>query len=254
MNPLVTAVCCSLLVATSVDAQTATLKMRFVFDGVPPPIQRIAVVPALAPPGGPLINERLLVDPETKGIKNFVVYLFTGRGGSKLDPIPSDEKVRLLTMANQRFEPHILITRAGDTLKLVDRGPNQHSAVLHFFANSAQSFVPPRGQAQSVKLHKPEPAPIPIDCNIHPWMRAYLIVLDHPYVAVSDSQGNLSIEGLSENTNLTFRVWHEAGYSFKRLTIAGSEVELTRNLFKVDLTPGVNDLGDILIPASAMNP
>jgi len=37
-------------------------------------------------------------------------------------------------------------------------------------------------------------------------------------------------------------------------TIAGSEVELTRNLFKVDLTPGVNDLGDILIPASAMYP
>jgi len=124
---IVTTACCSLLTATIADAQTATLKMRFVLDGSTPPIRQILLPPALAPPGGPLMNEWLQVDPESKGIKNVVVYVHTGRGGSKLDPIPYDGNERLLAMANARFDPHVLIARTGDKLKLVNRGPNQHN-------------------------------------------------------------------------------------------------------------------------------
>jgi len=247
------ALCCSMLVATIADAQTATLKMRFVIDGAVPPIGRIMAAPAFAPPGGPLIDERLIADPASKGIKNVVVYVYTGRGGSKLDPVLKDGSEHLLTMTNARFAPHILIAQAGDTIKIVDRGPNRHSPNLHFFANKQLSFVIPPGRPERVSLERAEPGPIPIDCNIHPWMRAYVVVLEHPYAASSDSEGNLSIEWLPANTSLTFQVWHEAG-RIDRVTIAGEKVEWPRGRWDVDLAAGVNDLGDVLISASSLNP
>lgn len=253
MNRIAIAFCGWTFVTTTAVAQTATLQMRFVLDGAPPPVRQINVAPAFAPPAGPIINEHLLVDPKSSGIKNVLVYVYTGRGGSKLDPVPNDGNEHLLTMTNARFEPPILIAQAGDTIKLSDRGPNRHSPNLHFFANKSLSLVIPTGRSERVSLERAEPGPIPIDCNIHPWMRAYVVVLKHPYAALSDSEGNLSIEGLPENTNLTLQVWHETG-RIDRVTIAGEKVEWPRGRWDVDLAAGVNDLGDVLISASSLNP
>jgi hypothetical protein len=44
----------------------------------------------------------------------------------------------------------------------------------------------------------------------HSWMHAYLIVLDHPFVSVSDDQGNVEIKDLPAGNELVFRVFHES--------------------------------------------
>ncbi|EMI22707.1 putative secreted protein, partial [Rhodopirellula maiorica SM1] len=100
MKYIVAVYCCLLVAATNVHAESATLQMRFVFDGVPPPVNQINVLPALAPAGGPVLDERLLVDPVSKGIRNVVVYVYTGRGGSKLGPFPRSDKKHRLAMSN----------------------------------------------------------------------------------------------------------------------------------------------------------
>lgn len=251
MIRMFTAISFAILIVDFVAAQTATLKMRFVFDGVPPPHKQIN----LAPPGGPLIDERLLVDPKSNGIKNVLVYVYTGRGGSKLDlpPDQNPKQKRRLTMANGRFDPRILIAQAGDTIELIEQGPNQHSPNLNFFANTPQGVLVPPGKPHLVPVPKPEPAPIPVDCNIHPWMRAYVVVLDHPFAAVTDADGNLAIDGLPAGTSLTFRVFHEAG-RIDRVRMSGAETDWQRSRFNVELAVGVNDLGDIFIPSESLVP
>ena len=74
------------------------------------------------------------------------------------------------TLANEncRFEPHILITQTGDKLKVTNPDPVGHNANMNFFNNRAENLMIPAGQEQLVSLDKAEPAPIPIDCNIHP--------------------------------------------------------------------------------------
>jgi len=222
--------------------QTASLKMRFVLDGQPPPVKNVRVVPGIAP----IIDEQLLVDPKSRGIKNILVYVKPGRGGPAIEPPPAQVQKRTLAMTNARFDPRFVILRSGDTLEVVERGPAQHVPVFNFVKNKPQGLILPVGGKHQLELTKAEPAPVPIDGRFHPWMRAYVLVLDHPFAAVSDSDGKLVLEGLPANTLLTFRAFHEAG-TIDRASVAGDEQEWRRCCFQITLNEGENDLGDVLV-------
>ena len=47
---------------------------------------------------------------------------------------------------------------------------------------------------------KSEPDPFYIKCDVHPWMKTWVLVSDHPYFAVTDAEGNFSIEGIPSGT------------------------------------------------------
>jgi plastocyanin len=234
-------------------AQKGDLKIHFEYGGAAPNPSAIDVNKDVQFCGqGKLMNERLLVNPKNKGLKNVVVYVYTGRGGSKLDDVPPAKKI--LTLANDkcRFEPHIVIAQTGDTLKVTNPDTVGHNANLGFFNNKQQNFTIPAGQEKTVALEESEPAPIPVDCNIHPWMRSYIVVLDHPFVAASDDNGDLIIKGLPVGDELVFRVYHEAG-GIKEVTVDGKQEEWSRSRFKVDIKPGMNDLGTVVIPADSLS-
>lgn len=247
------AVALLLIVSMPARAETGDLKIHFEYAGDAPDPSAIDVNKDVQFCGkSKLMNERLLVNPKNKGVKNVVVYVYTGRGGSKLDPVPPAEKT--LTLANDlcRFEPHIVIAQTGDTLKVTNPDAVGHNANLGFFNNKQQNFTIPAGQEKSVALEESEPAPIPVDCNIHPWMKSYVVVLDHPFAAVSDENGDLTIKGLPAGEELVFRVYHEAG-GIKEVEINGKSEEWSRSRFEVDIKPGMNDLGTVVIPANALS-
>ena len=234
-------------------ALAGDLKIRFEYGGDAPDPAAIDVNKDVAFCGKTkLTNERLLVNPENKGVKNVVVYVYTGRGGSKLDEVPAAKNT--LTLANDkcRFEPHIVIAQTGDTLKVTNPDAVGHNANLGFFNNKQQNFTIPAGQEKTVELVESEPAPIPVDCNIHPWMKSYVVVLDHPFAAVSDENGELIIKGLPEGEELVFRAYHEAG-AIKEVKIDGKDEEWKRSRFEVKIGPGENDLGTVVIPADALS-
>lgn len=241
-----------MLCGTTASAETGDLKIRFEYDGSPfepQPVDANKDAQFCGKHG--LTNERLLVNQENKGIKNVVVYVYTGRGGSDLPKSEPQKATHTLANSNCRFEPHIVIAQTGDTLKITNPDPVGHNANLNFFSNMPQNFTIPPKQEKSVELPQAEPAPIPVDCNIHPWMRAYVVVLEHPFVAKSDENGELTIKGIPAGEKLTFRVFHEAG-SIDEVTINGKEETWKRSRFEVDIKPGLNDLGTVAIPASAL--
>lgn len=82
-----------------------------------------------------------------------------------------------------------------------------------------------------------ESLPTQIKCDIHPWMSAYVLVLDHPYAAVTDQYGKFKIENLPAG-ELEFRYWHERpGYVEKSV--------------KIKIEAGTTkDLGTIKVPAA----
>ena len=53
-----------------------------------------------------------------------------------------------------------------------------------------------------------ERAPFSSECAIHPWMRFWTLVVDHPYAAVTDSSGKFTIPDLPAGEH-TFKIWHE---------------------------------------------
>jgi hypothetical protein len=74
-----------------------------------------------------------------------------------------------------------------------------------------------------------EPSPVAVKCDIHPWMIAWWLVIDHPYAAVTNEHGEFLIENLPAGEH-RFRVWHErAEWIDKALTVTiadGKTVEL----------------------------
>ena len=148
--------------AMSASAQTGDLKIHFEYGGDPPDATEVDVNKDVEFCGrNKLFSDRLLVNKQNKGIKNVIVYVYTGRGGSKLDKVEPANNT--LTLANKdcRFEPHIVIAQTGDTLKVTNPDAVGHNANLGFFNNKQQNFTIPSGQEKSVELEKDEPAPIP---------------------------------------------------------------------------------------------
>ncbi len=64
---------------------------------------------------------------------------------------------------------------------------------------------------------------IPVKCNVHPWMRAYIGVVSHPFFAVTGDDGTFTIKGLPPGT-YTLEAWHEKyGNQDIQVTVAPKE-------------------------------
>jgi len=249
---LLTVVSALTLTTTTAAQKTGDLKIRFEYGGkafAPKPLDPNKDVAFCG--NKKLVNERLLVNQTNNGIKNVVVYVYTGRGGAKLAKVKPVNNTHTLANENCRFEPRILVTQTGDTLKVTNPDAVGHNANMNFFENKAENVMIPAGRDATVELKKAEPAPIPIDCNIHPWMKAYILVLDHPFAAVSDENGDMIIKGLPSGKKLMFRVYHEAG-AIKEVNIDGKKEGWKRSRFEVEIKEGMNDLGTVVVPAAAL--
>ena len=239
--------------ATSV-AETGDLKIRFVYGGDPPsPKPIVADKDADFCGKHNLVDESLIVNAENKGIKNVVVYVYTGSRGTDLPPQQPAKATHTLANDKCRFEPHIVLCQVGDTLKVTNPDPIGHNANLKFFNNTAQNFMIPAKQEKSVELTEAEPALIPVECNIHPWMKANILVVDHPFAAVSDDDGNLEIKGLPAGEEIIFRAWHDSGSFRDEIFINGKEDSWRSNKFEVEIKAGMNDLGTVEMPPSAFD-
>jgi len=76
----------------------------------------------------------------------------------------------------------------------------------------------PQGHREILQFSYPE-IMVPVSCDIHWWMRAWVGVLDHPFFAVTDAEGNFEIGNLAAG-KYTIGVWRE------RLSFQDQEVEL----------------------------
>lgn len=238
----------AILGAGTVNGETADLSIRFVYADDSFRTATFKADRDVAFCGrSPIVDERLIVEPDSRGIQNVVVYIDTRRGGTELAPQPPSNIEHVLTTESCRFAPHVIIARAGDSIR--HRNPDEvgHNLNFSFFNNNQRSFTLPIGQTTAVELKQTEPAPIPIECNIHPWMKAYAVVLDHPFAAVSDRDGRLTIRGMPANQPLRFRVFHEAG-RIAEVVVNDKQKTWERGRFTITPKPGANEFGVVTLP------
>ena len=232
-----------------VPASAATLKMRFVYDGDPPQSTMIDPNRDTQFCGQHnLVDETLVVDDQSKGIANVVVFVDT-RGTKDLPEDQSEPQTVVLANKNCRFEPHVVITKVGDTLKITNPDPVGHNCAINFFRNDPVNPMIPAGQETLVELKQAEPAPIPASCSIHPWMQARVVVLDNRLAASSEADGTLTIEGLPEG-DVSFKINHEGG-RIHEVMIDGKKEKWRSGKFELTLKEGINDLGDVMVPPAS---
>jgi hypothetical protein len=230
-------------VALAPDESRVTLRGKFVLDGAAPnrPVFKLAA--ALG--GQPIVDESLVVDPRG-GIANIAVWCMTKE--VKISRECNDRLGRkaVLDIRGFRYEPHVLAMWTEEILELHNSDGVGHNPNLAPIGSPAiNPLLPPNGTAQ-YKFQRSQLVPVPITCNIHPWIVGYVIARDTPYVAVSKSDGTFEIRHLPTG-ELEFRAWQEkSGY------LAGPQFD--KGKFKVTLASGDNDLGTIKLAVRQFNP
>jgi hypothetical protein len=182
---------------------------------------------------GDFYTEDWVVNQGNNGIKNVIVWLApepTGEGLLALEKARKekrsfrfasfpDDKI-YPTLAHPltptveidipccRYIPHVVAARAGQDLLIKNSSPVPHNSKWVSRENGDFSPLVPPGQIQTIKNLKAERFPISIDCSIHPWMKAWVRVFDHPYFAVTDVDGKFEIR-FAPKGPLRLFVWQE---------------------------------------------
>jgi hypothetical protein len=237
--------------------QWGNLSMTFFFDSTDVPVRKPVEVtgdPLCMPENLKPLSEALLVDPQTRGIENVVFFLDSKLSSLETVQIHPDlrEPARStieLSIRDCVYSPHVFLLRVGQKLSLFNADRYGHNPNFLFFNNDLESRLQPPDYTIELSPKLSEKAPTPIRCNLHPWMQAYAVVLDHPYVGISDRQGRLEIKNLPVGKELTFRIWHESLVGqLSSLTIRGEKWALTQNRLRLKISQGENDFGRIPLP------
>ena len=242
---LVAAAAVFLAVPSSAAAEGwGNVKGQFVLDGDIPESEPLvkkddpgakdgAVCAAEAVP-----DDSLVVDEDSKGIANVVLFPSRFKGDIHPEAAQREDTV-VFDQKGCQFIPHILMVQTGQKVLVKSDDACAHNARSQFVRNTSFNITVPPNERDGIEvdISATEPLPMPIKCDIHPYMAAHWLIVDHPYAAISGEDGTFEVKNLPEGKH-TFRVWHERkGY-------------IDRS-FKFEIEPGeTTDVGVVKVDAA----
>lgn len=178
--------------------EAGTLKGHVKYDGTPPRPKRLkmdADPVCGASHSGTVYNENFKLGADGS-MAEAIVYLknVNYSGDVPSDPVVLDQKGCI-------YEPHVLGMIAGQGLLIKNSDATLHNIHSMPKVNKEFNFAMPKVVKEKMaNFLKSEPVPFYIKCDVHPWMKSWMLVSDHPYFAVTDTNGNFSIDGIPAGT------------------------------------------------------
>ena len=190
--------------ATYVEAPVAdggVLIGRVRFAGEPPKGEAVAVRKNTDVCGEHKPSQALVVGP-TKGVRGTVVALEGVERGKRAPDFELDNTKCL-------FVPHVSAVMAGPKVRIRNSDPILHNT--HGFLDRLTVFniaLPTKDQVVDITQRIKKPGVVDVVCDAHTHMRAWIVVRENPYFAVSDDNGQFRIDEIPPGR---YRVtaWHE---------------------------------------------
>ena len=160
------------------------------------------------------------IEGKATGMKGAsVVYVDTIAG--KTFPAPKDHPV--MDQKGLLFVPHIMVVQQGTTVDFLNSDNVQHNVFWTAVGGDKKAGhnlgTWPKGEKRSFTFDKA--GVVPLFCNVHPDMGAYIVVSPTPYFAETDDSGNYKIKDVPDGS-YTLTVWHEGAKSqSKPVTVSG---------------------------------
>lgn len=176
----------------------------------------------------PVFREDLVVN-DNKTLRDVFVYVKKGlenrRFAAPAEPATLDQK-------GCWFRPHVLGLMTGQKLKIKNSDNVSHNIhpVPRVNQEWNESMAP--GAADLLEQFPLSEVMIPVRCNVHQWMRAYVGVVSSPFFAVTDDRGAFTLKGLPPG-NYTVEAWQEKlGVQDQKVTLRPKEVKTIQFRFK----------------------
>ena len=177
---------------------------------------------------GKAFNDTLVVS-SSGSLANVFIYVKTGLEGKRFET-PASPVV--IDQNGCWFTPRVLGIQTNQILQVTNSDPVTHN--IHPMSQINREWNHSQGAGDAPlarKFAKPE-IMIRVKCNIHPWMHAFIGVVDNPYFAVSSADGSYRLPDLPPGT-YTLGVWQETlGSQEQQVTVAPHSNTLVNLTFK----------------------
>jgi plastocyanin len=165
--------------------------------------------------------EDLVVGPQ-KGVRNAVAWLSTPPPGAGVPGTPT--KVEM-DQKGCVFIPRVLIVPAGATVEFLNSDRLLHN--LHSVSTHNPSFNRTQPRARAIPIAFAKPEIIRLDCDLHSWMRAWVVVAEHPFYALSNDAGEFLLPNVPPG-KYTLQIWQEAlGTTSRDVTVGPDDARVT---------------------------
>ena len=214
-----------ILLALMLAAETGAVSGKVTLTGLPPKLANLPVTRDQKACGTSKPDESLEV--KDGGIKNAVVWLadVPEEKGSKPPKAKLDQQ-------QCAFVPHIVVATKDATLDVVNSDKALHNVRAQQGETRLFNYAMPiPGHVVPTKLKKD--GTFKVSCDVHPWMRAWLLVLPTAKSAITGEDGTYKIEGVPAGKHKV-KVWHE------RLGEREAEIEVSAGqaaAYNVEYTP-----------------
>ena len=158
-------------------------------------------------------------------LANVYVYVKSGppmiaaETATKSDAVVMDQK-------GCRYTPHVIAVKRGGSVEFRNSDSTMHNIHTLPAGDTKQVDISeaPKGVSQTVQFKNPE-IMMPVRCNNHPWMNAFINVADTPFFAVTDADGHFKIDGLPAGTYVLGAVHEKMGEQTITITVKPHETE-----------------------------
>ncbi len=208
------------------DIKTYSLTGIVNFEGIAPKGKKLRLPKACARQfKGPVYSNEVMV--KNGKLQNVLVRIIKGHENKLYDttvpstPVEIDQKGCI-------YVPRVNTARVGQEVIFINSDPLYHN--VKSFTKKNKRFnmsMPKKGQRKSVFFKSPEFF-LKTKCSVHPWMGAYIAIMDHPFFSITDSKGKFKINNIPPG-NYTIEFWHEVyGTQIKEINVsADSELNIS---------------------------
>jgi hypothetical protein len=168
--------------------------------------------------GRPYPRDEVEMVNEKREIQNVFVYIQKGLPAGKTYPAP--KKPALLDQQRSMFRPRVQGLVVGQDFAMRNSDPIIHNVRSLSQENRPFNIAQPAGTPDRLKRFSDKEGPIELRCDFHPWMRAYIFVMEHPFFAITDPQGRFQIKNLPPG-EYTLATWHESFGKNKQIIKVG---------------------------------
>ena len=174
--------------ATFLTAQAAEISGRVTLEGEAPKEIKIKFDALCGKLNTTDVFTRHYVVSDSGGLANVFVYLKDAPQGQTYSP---PEQKPVLDQVKCSYEPYMLGVMTEQKLDIRNSDPLMHNVHALPTVQGNKEFnigQPVKGMVYTTSFSKPEVL-VKLKCDVHPWMFAYIGVMDHPFFAVTDKDG-----------------------------------------------------------------
>ena len=211
-------------------AKAGNVTGRVVFEGAAPenpPVKMTTDPACMRANANGLRIENFVVT--NGGLDNVFVYVKDGLGNYYFDVPTQAVKV---DQQGCRYMPHVFGARVGQPIEIANSDETMHNVHAMPTVNREFNFGQAIKGMKNTEVFTTREVMVPFTCNVHPWMKAYGGIVDHPYFAVTTGGGTFELKNFPAGT-YTVEAWHEKlPAQTQTVTIAEKETKQITFTFK----------------------